>query len=363
LEFIDLIAQKNRIKKEIMESFESVIDRGQFILGKEVEQLEKRLAEFTGSKHCIANANGTDALVLALRALNIGAGDEVIVPAFTFFASAEAVSLVGATPVFVDIDRKTYNIDPVSVEKAVTPRSKAIIAVSLYGVTPDFSALNSICSAHKLALIEDAAQSFGARHGDKKSCGVATISTTSFFPSKPLGCYGDGGACFTNDDELAKRLMTLRAHGQEKRYTHVDIGYNSRMDTIQAAILLKKMDIFPSEIEARNVVAQRYVKAFNGKFKMQTIPEGQTSVFAQFTIEVSNREEFQQSLKEAGIPTAVHYPIPLHHQPVYKAEYGHMNLPQSTEASARVVSLPMHPYLDEKTQDMIIETVLKFGKV
>lgn len=363
MEFIDLIAQKNRIKKEIMDSFESVIDRGHFILGEEVPTLEKRLAEYTGSKHCIANANGTDALVLALRALDIGAGDEVIVPSFTFFASAEAVSLVGATPVFVDIDRKTYNIDPVSTSRAVTKKTKAIIAVSLYGVCPDFNSLNKIASIHGIALIEDAAQSFGARYLGKVSCGIATISTTSFFPSKPLGCYGDGGACFTNDDKIAKRLLTLRAHGQEKRYTHVEIGYNSRMDTIQAAILLKKMDIFPAEIESRNLIAKRYIKAFEGKFKMQMIPKDQTSVFAQFTIEVANRNEFQNSLKDAGIPTAVHYPIPLHHQPVYKNQYGHLNIPQSTEASDRVVSLPMHPYLETNVQDEIIASVLKYGKV
>lgn len=362
MEFIDLIAQKNRIKKEIMESFESVIDRGQFILGKEVDELEKRLAEFTKTKYCIANANGTDALVLALRALEIGAGDEVIVPAFTFFATAEAVSLVGATPVFVDIDRKTYNIDPVCVEKALTKKTKAVIAVSLYGVCADFKALNKLASAHNFAIIEDAAQSFGADYFENRSCGMTTISTTSFFPSKPLGCYGDGGACFTNDEKLVKRLTTLRAHGQEKRYTHVDIGYNSRMDTIQAAILLKKLDIFPSEIESRHQIAKRYIDAFNGKFKMQTIPNGMSSVFAQFTIEVSNREEFQNALKEMGIPTAVHYPIPLHQQPVYKSTFGHLNFPESQEASARVVSLPMHPYLDVKTQDMIIANVLKFGK-
>lgn len=358
MEFIDLIAQKNRIKKEIMESVESVIDRGYFILGEEVATLENRLAAFTKSKFCIANANGTDALILALRALNIGPGDEVIVPAFTFFATAEAVSLVGATPIFVDINRQTYNIEPKLIEKAVSNNTKAIIPVSLYGLCADFKSINLIASKYKLAVIEDAAQSFGAKYFDQFSCGITTISTTSFFPSKPLGCYGDGGALFTNDENLAKRLLELRAHGQEKRYTHTSIGYNSRMDTIQAAILLNKLDIFPSEIEMRNQIASRYGQAFQDKFKMQIIPEGQSSIFAQFTIEVENRDEFQKKLKEVGIPTAVHYPIPLHLQPVYKKEFGHLNLPESTAASTRVVSLPMHPYLDTKTQDFIIENAL-----
>jgi UDP-2-acetamido-2-deoxy-ribo-hexuluronate aminotransferase len=362
VEFIDLITQKNKIKKEIMDSIESVIDRCHFILGEEVTTLENRLAQFTKSKYCIANANGTDALVLALRALDIGAGDEVIVPAFTFFATAEAVSLVGATPIFVDINRRTYNIEPGLIEAAVTKKTKAIIPVSLYGLCADFKTINQIASKHNLAVIEDAAQSFGAKYFDQFSGGITTISTTSFFPSKPLGCYGDGGALFTNDEKLAKKLIELRAHGQEKRYTHVSIGYNSRMDTIQAAILLKKLDIFPSEIESRQSIAQRYIKAFDQKFKMQTIPEGYSSVFAQFTIEVNNRDEFQNKLKEVGIPTAIHYPIPLHHQPVYKEKFGHLNLPESAAASARVVSLPMHPYLDAKTQDFIIENALKFGK-
>lgn len=362
MEFIDLIAQKNKIKKELMDAFESVIDRGHFILGEEVAILEKRLAEFTGAKHCIANANGTDALVLALRALDIGPGDEVIIPSFTFFATAEAVSIVGATPVFMDINRKSYNIDVNQIEASITKKTKAIMPVSLYGLCVDLDAINAIAAKHKIAVIEDAAQSFGAKIGNKRSCGSATISTTSFFPSKPLGGYGDSGALFTNDDTLAKKLLELRAHGQEKRYTHVRIGYNSRMDTLQAAILLKKLDIFPEEIESRQVIAKRYFDAFNGKFTMQEVPEGYLSVYAQFTIEVSNREEFQNNLKEHGIPTAVHYPIPLHLQPVYKNEFGHLNLPQSTEASKRVVSLPMHPYLDEKTQDFIIANALKFGK-
>jgi UDP-2-acetamido-2-deoxy-ribo-hexuluronate aminotransferase len=362
MEFIDLIAQKNRIKKEIMESFESVIDRGHFILGEEVSILENRLAKFTNSKFCVANANGTDALVIALRALNIGPGDEVIIPAFTFFATAEAVSSIGATPVFVDINRNTYNVEPKLIEAAITKKTKAIMPVSLYGLCADFKAINKIASEFNLAVIEDAAQSFGAKYFDQYSCGITTISTTSFFPSKPLGCYGDGGALFTNNEELAKKILELRAHGQERRYTHVSIGYNSRMDTIQAAILLKKLDIFPSEIDMRNVIAKNYTQAFEGKFKMQNIPEGYTSVFAQFTIEVSNRDEFQNSLKEAGIPTAVHYPIPLHKQPVYQNEFGHLTIKESTEAASRVVSLPMHPYLDSKDQNYIIENVLKFGK-
>jgi UDP-2-acetamido-2-deoxy-ribo-hexuluronate aminotransferase len=223
--------------------------------------------------------------------------------------------------------------------------------------------INELAFKNNIATIEDAAQSFGARYHGKVSCSEATISTTSFFPSKPLGCYGDGGALFTNDESLAKKITELRAHGQAKRYTHVSVGYNSRMDTLQAAILLEKLKIFPSEIEARNKIAQIYIQAFKNKFKMQSIPENYTSVFAQFTIEVSNREEFQNKLKEVGVPTAVHYPIPLHLQPVYEKEFGHLKLEQSLEASKRVVSLPMHPYLKTSDQEFIIEHVLKFGKV
>jgi UDP-2-acetamido-2-deoxy-ribo-hexuluronate aminotransferase len=362
LEFIDLISQKERIKKDLMKSLEGIIDRAQFILGPEVPELEGRLAEFTGSKFCIANANGTDALVLALRALNIGAGDEVIVPSFTFFATAEAVSLVGATPVFIDIDPQTYNMDPAFIEKALTKKSKAIIPVSLYGLCADLDPINLIAKKHDLFVIEDAAQSFGAGYKNGRSCALSTISCTSFFPSKPLGAYGDGGACFTNDPKLAERLKELRVHGQEKRYVHSSIGYNSRMDTLQAAVLLKKLDIFSSEIEARHKIGNRYLDAFKSAFKTQHIPKDQTSVFAQFTIEVNNREEFQNNLKTVGIPTAVHYPIPLHRQPVYLKDFGHLNLAHSQAASERVVSLPMHPYLDNKTQDFIIENALKFGK-
>lgn len=362
MEFIDLITQKNQIKNELMASIEAVIDRGHFILGEEVPQLEKKLANFSNVKYCVANANGTDALVIALRSLNVGIGDEVIVPAFTFFASAEAVSILGATPVFVDINRETYNISEEAFEKAITKKTKAVIAVSMYGLCADMQKINSIAAKHNIATIEDAAQSYGAKINGVNSCELATISTTSFFPSKPLGCYGDGGALFTNDENLYKKMIELRAHGQEKRYTHVSIGYNSRMDTIQAAVLLNKLNIFPIEIEMRQKVAKRYFEAFKRKFKMQSISENAISVFAQFTIEVSNREEFQNHLKEVGIPTAVHYPIPLHLQPVYKKDFGHLNIPESTEAAKRVVSLPMHPYLCNSDQDFIIENVLKFGK-
>lgn len=362
MEFIDLAAQKERIKKDLMLSIESVIDRAQFILGPEVAELERKLEAFTGIKHCIANANGTDALVLALRALDVGPGDEVIIPAFTFFASAESVSLVGAKPVFIDIDRETYNLNPKLLESLITNKTKAIVPVSLYGVCADFDEIMRIATKHNIPVIEDAAQSFGAQYKGKRSCGIATISCTSFFPSKPLGCYGDGGACFTNDDNLAKKLRELRAHGQEKRYVHTSIGYNSRLDTLQAAILLKKMEIFPSEIESRNQIAKKYIEAFQGKFKMQTIPSSQTSVFAQFTIEVSNRSEFQANLQNVGIPTAIHYPVPLHKQPVYASDYLGQKYHESEEASSRVVSIPMHPYLNDEDQKFIIENVLKFGR-
>ncbi len=362
MEFINLKAQYQTIKGDLLKEIEQVLNQGQFILGEQVAQLETKLANYVGVKHCITNANGTDALVLALRALNIGNGDEVIVPSFTFFASAEAVTLVGATPVFVDIDEKTYNVTADIAEKFINKNTKAIIAVSLYGLCPDLKKLIALCEKNNVALIEDAAQSFGAEFDGKKSCSLATISCTSFFPSKPLGAYGDGGACFTNNGALAKKLKELRTHGQEKRYHHTDIGYNSRLDTVQAAILLKKLEIFPNEVVLRNKIAANYQEAFKGNFKIQEIPAGYTSVYAQFTIEVSNREEFQKKLNEVNIPTAVHYPIPLHKQPVYLKEYAEVVLPKSESASARVVSLPMHPYLTTDEQAYVIENVLKFGK-
>lgn len=359
MEFIDLHAQRKIIETEINNAIQKVLSKGQFILGEEVGLLEQKLARFVDIEHCITCANGTDALVLALRALDVKPGDEIIIPSFTFFATAEAVSLLGATPVLVDINPETYNIDPLKVEEKISSKTKAVIAVSLYGLCAELLQLKAICEKNNIFLIEDAAQSFGASMSGHKSCSIADISCTSFFPSKPLGCYGDGGALFTKNESFAKKLKELRAHGQEKRYKHVSIGYNSRLDTIQAAILIEKLNIFEDEIAKRQIVATKYNTAFATLTKLQKIPSNFQSVFAQYTIEVDNREEVQAKLSKAGIPTAVHYPIPLHWQPIYKSEHQKTSLIHSENASLRVMSLPMHPYLSEENQNHVIAEIKK----
>jgi UDP-2-acetamido-2-deoxy-ribo-hexuluronate aminotransferase len=360
MEFIDLKSQQKRIRKDIDARMAKVLDHGQYILGPEIAELEDKLAKFVGVKHCISNSNGTDALLLPLMAAGIGCEDEVITTPFTFFATGEMITLAGARPVLVDIDPNTYNIDASLIEKAITPKTKAIMPVSLYGQCPDFDVINEIASKHKLLVIEDAAQSFGAEYKGKKSCGLSHVAAPSFFPSKPLGGYGDSGACFTNDDQLAKAMKELRVHGQEKRYYHTRIGINGRMDTLQAAILLSKLEIFPEEVELRKKWGQVYKEMLGPNFKTQFIPAGLTSVFAQFTIEVDRREEFIKRMSELGVPTAVHYPIPLHLQPVYaKLGYKRGDFPFSERAAERVVSLPMHPYLDEATISKVVEAVNK----
>ena len=324
-----------------------MLDHGQYILGPEVAELESRLAARTGSKHCISCASGTDALLLAMMALGIGHGDEVITSPFTFFATGEMIALLGAVPVFVDIDPETYNIDPAKIEAAITPRTKAIMPVSLYGQCADFDPINEIAAKHGLAVIEDAAQSFGGTYKGRESGNLSTIGCTSFFPSKPLGCYGDGGALFTNDDELARRMLEMRNHGQDRRYHHTSIGINGRLDTIQAAILLAKLDVFDEELAARQQAAATYNKLLQDAVQTPVVRDGYTSPYAQYTIEVDDRDAVQQALQQAGIPTAVHYPVPLHLQPVFAS----MNLregsfPHSERAGKRVLSLPMHPYLE-----------------
>lgn len=358
MEFIDLKAQQKLIRKDLSLAIDKVLDHGQYILGPEVTQLEEQLARFVGVSYCISNANGTDALLLALMALDIGPGDEVITTPFSFFATTEVISLIGATPIFVDIDPQTYNLDPKGLESKISAKTKAIMPVSLYGLCADFDQINEIAARYKIPVIEDAAQSFGATYKSRYSCGLTFISCTSFFPSKPLGCYGDGGACFTNNEKIAQRLRELRTHGQSERYTHTQIGLNGRLDTLQAAILLTKFKIFPEEIKLRNQIGRRYSEAFAG-FKTQYIPEGYTSVYAQYTLEVENRSSFIKKMKELGIPTAVHYPIPLHLQPVY-ADRGYKkgDQPYAENAAEKVVSLPMHPYLSADSQDFIIKSVL-----
>jgi UDP-2-acetamido-2-deoxy-ribo-hexuluronate aminotransferase len=337
---------------------QAVLDHGQFIMGPEVAELEGRLAQYVGAKHCITVANGTDALQVAMMALGIGPGDEVITTPFTFIATGEMIVVVGAKPVFVDIDPRTYNIDPNLIEAAITPRTKAIMPVSLYGQCADMDAINAIADKHGLAVIEDAAQSFGATYKGRKSCNLSSIGCTSFFPSKPLGCYGDGGACFTNDDALAYRMRTIRVHGQDRRYHHPIIGINSRLDTLQAAILLAKLEAFAGEVTARAQAGERYWTLLDGVVQTPFVEPHNTSVFAQYTIQVDHRDAVQKALNAAGIPTAVHYPIPLNLQPAFAyLDQPAGSFPISEVIAKRVVSLPMHPYLDADTQTRVAASV------
>lgn len=354
IEFIDLKAQQSRIKAEIDAGIQRVLAHGQYILGPEVAELEEKLAAYTGAKYCITCANGTDALQIAQMAFGIGPGDEVITPGFTYIATAETVAVLGATPVYVDVNPKTYNLDVEKLEAAITPRTKAIIPVSLYGQCADFDEINAIAAKYNIPVIEDAAQSFGATYKGRKSCNLSTVACTSFFPSKPLGCYGDGGAIFTNDEELAKVIRQIARHGQDRRYHHIRVGVNSRLDTLQAAILLPKLAILDDEMQARQCVAETYTKLFNeaGIFTTPFIETHNQSAWAQYTIQVENRNEVQAMLKEQGIPTAVHYPIPLNKQPAVANEYA--VLPVGDAIAEKVMSLPMHPYLNESHQSLIV---------
>lgn len=358
MQFIDLKTQYSLIESDVLQSIKTVLNHGQYIMGPEINELERQLAQFVGVKHAIVNSSGTDALLMALMALDVQPGDEVITSPFSFFATAEVISLCQAVPVFVDIDPATYNLDPVKLEAAITSKTKAIMPVSLYGQCADYDAINAIAARHGIPVIEDAAQSFGATYKGKYSCGLTTVGCTSFFPSKPLGGYGDSGACFTNSDEIAQKLIEIRIHGQNARYCHSRIGINGRMDTIQAAILIEKMKIFPDEIIMRQKVAKRYDELLSPFVKTPFIHRDNTSVYAQYTVEVSNREAFQSQLQEAGIPTAVHYPIAMHQQKAlgylnYKAG----DFPHSEKASHHVISLPMHPYLQKEDQQKVAQAV------
>lgn len=344
IEFIDLKSQQARIKDQIDAGIQRVLAHGQYILGPEVVELEEKLAAFVGAKYCITCANGTDALQIAQMALGIGPGDEVITPGFTYIATAETVALLGAKPVYVDIEPRTYNLDPLLLEAAITPRTKAIIPVSLYGQCADFDAINAIAAKHGIPVIEDAAQSFGATYKGRRSCNLTTIACTSFFPSKPLGCYGDGGAIFTNDDELAKVLRQIARHGQDRRYHHIRIGVNSRLDTLQAAILLPKLEIFPSELELRQDVARDYSRLLGAAGISAPFVEAHNrSAWAQYTVQVKDRDLVQAELNAQGVPTAVHYPIPLNKQPAVADSSAH--LPVGDAVAEQVMSLPFHPYM------------------
>ena len=355
--FIDLAAQQRRLKAQIDAGIAKVLDHGQYILGPEVDELEERLADYTGAEFCISCANGTDALQVALMALGVGPGDEVITPGFSYFATAETVALLGGRPVFVDIDPVTFNLDPALLEAAITPRTKAVIPVSLYGQCAEFDVINEICSRFDLPVIEDGAQSFGATYKGRKSGNLSTIGCTSFFPSKPLGCYGDGGAVFTSDPELAKAIRQFARHGQDRRYHHVRVGINSRLDTIQAAILLPKLAILDEEIAARQVVADRYMQRLpTSNVRLPEVLPHNISSWAQFTVRVAGRDALQEKLKGHGVPTTVHYPLPLNKQPAVADDS--VLLPAGDLAATEVLSLPMHPYLTEADQDTVIESLL-----
>lgn len=368
MQFIDLAEQQRQylqdgrtIREAVDARIASVLNHGRYILGPEVEELETTLAAYVGVDHCIAVASGTDALLIALMALGVQPGDEVITTPFSFISTSETIALLGAKPVYVDIDPVTYNLNPNNLEAVISTRTKAIIPVSLYGQPADFPVINAIADRHGLAVIEDGAQSFGSEQQGRRSCGLSTIGTTSFFPSKPFGGYGDGGACFTHDPQLADRMRRVSRHGQAKRYFHTDIGVNGRIDTLQAAILLGKWPNFAKEVEARGRIGTTYSRKLQAA-GINTTPQlavGNTSVYAQYTVQVEQRAEVQAALKEQGIPTAVHYPTLLCQQPALRCEHslccGGCHTPIAQSASERVMSLPMHPWLSEADQDRVVD--------
>ena len=361
--FFDLAAQQARLKAEIDANIAKVLAHGKYILGPEVAELEDRLVEYTGAKYCITCANGTDALQIALMALDIGPGDEVITPSFSYIATAEATALLGAKPIYVDVDPHTFNIDVDQIEAQISSRTKAIIPVSLYGQPADFDEINEIANRYGLPVIEDAAQSFGAEYKGKKSCNLSTIGCTSFFPTKPLGCYGDGGAIFTSDEQLAVKLRQIARHGQERRYHHIRVGINSRLDTLQAAVLLPKLGILDDEIKARGQLAAFYSKELLSHESIVTpqILTDRSTAWAQYTLICENRQSLQKLLQEAEIPTAIHYPMPLHHQPAVCDQS--VAAPTSATLSAKVISIPMHPYLSHPDRAKILECFRKYNNI
>jgi UDP-2-acetamido-2-deoxy-ribo-hexuluronate aminotransferase len=363
MQFIDLKTQYQKHRAAIDGSIARVLEHGQFIMGPEIEELEKALSAYVGVKHAITVASGTDSLEIALRALGIGPGDEVITVPFTWISSCEVIGLVGATPVFVDIDPVTYNMDVAKLERAITPRTKAIMPVSLFGQMPDYEAINRIAAARNITVIEDAAQSMGATQRGRKSCAVTKISSTSFFPAKPLGCYGDGGALFTDDDKLNETMRAIRTHGGIKRHHHPLLGMNGRFDTLQAGILLAKLPHFPDEVTARERIGARYTELLRGFVGVPEVAPGNTHVYAQYTIRVGNREELGIKLKEEGVPSAVYYPKCLHEQPVFAPlGYSWGDFPVSERASREVISLPMHPFLTVEEQNLIVAAVRRHAR-
>lgn len=358
MHFIDLQEQFRRYETAIRARMDKVFAHGRFIMGPEIEECEHRLAEFVGTKHCLTVASGTMSLEIALRALGIGAGDEVITVPFTWISSAETIRLVGAKPVFVDIEPTTFNLDPELLRASITSKTKAIMPVSLFGQMPNMEIINEIASDLGIAVIEDGAQSFGAKRNGLNCCGATTVGSTSFFPAKTLGCYGDGGALFTNDSELYEVMRAIRTHGGVQRNTHTHIGTNGRLDTLQAAILLAKLEHFPGEIEARVRIGQQYSELLSDWCTTPIVAPGNTHVYGQYTIRVKNRESVICALKDQGIPTAVYYPKCLHEQPVFTdLGYGWGDLPEAERASREVLSLPMHPFLSSEDQRLVSEAL------
>jgi len=362
IDFANLQYQYQLYKTEIDEAIHNVLDKSNYIMGDEVNELEKNLQDFTGASHAITCSSGTDALLLAMMACGIKAGDEIITTPFTFIATAETIAFLGAKPVFVDIDEKTYNIDPSKIEERITSKTKAIIPVSLYGQPADIDAIQTIATKHNLKLIIDGAQSFGSTYKDKTDSNLGDISTTSFFPAKPLGCFGDGGAVFVSDDKLAQKMKSLRVHGQSKRYHHKYIGMGGRMDTIQCAIVDVKLKHYEKDLALRQEVADKYTKQLrhseldseSNNIILPFVDENCTSAWAQYSIRVKNRDEVQAKLKEAGIPTAVHYPMPLHIQECFTyLGYKKGDFPISERVSDEIMSLPMNPYLTDEEIEYI----------
>jgi UDP-2-acetamido-2-deoxy-ribo-hexuluronate aminotransferase len=363
INFIDLKEQYNKHRKEINDAISEVLESTSFIMGPQIAQLERSLSSFTDATHTIACSSGTDALLLSLMALDIGPGDEVITTPFSFFATAEVICLLGAKPVFVDIDPVTYNIDARLIDARITSRTKAIIPVSLYGQCADMDEINQIAKQYSITVIEDACQSFGAEYKGKKSCNVSEIGCTSFFPSKPLGCYGDGGAIFTSNDELASKMRSLVTHGQAKRYVHKYIGINGRLDTIQAAVLNVKMKYFADEILSRHEIGQRYTQLFEQANREDVITpvikSDRTSVYAQYSIRVKDRDALIHYLQAKGIPTAVHYPVPMYRQEaLHDLAINPGDFPITEMVSQEIMSIPMSPYLTMEQQNYIVESII-----
>ena len=358
--FVDLKVQYAALRERIDARMRTVLEHGQYIMGPEVKELEERLADYTGAAHCVTCASGTEALLIALLALGLEPGDEVITTPFTFVATAEMIALLRAKPVFVDVESDTCNIDVAQIEAAVTPRTRAIMPVSLYGQPADMDAINAIAEKHGLPVIEDAAQSFGATYKGRKSCNLSTIGCTSFFPSKPLGCYGDGGALFTHDGKLAQAMREIRSHGEPQRYHHTRIGVGGRMDTLQCAVVLAKLERFGWEIGKRREAGARYdelLRAYGPSIRLLKVHEDRTTAYAQYTVLAKEREKLQAGLKAAGIPTAVHYPVPVHRQPAYEQFGVGCRLPVAEAVAAQVISLPMYADITPELQREIAAAV------